>query len=153
LWQDQAWLKAWWQKRFYDHHKAKGKHLKALPMNEDRYTRPLPSLADEALSAQAQAQAPGLSRANARRLIEQYGAAAVERGLNLMRGRHNITNPAGFIITLLRSEHKFLSKSKELPRPAVKTFVSNADWKEQIKQSAYLSFLANADEFLDLSET
>lgn len=44
-----------------------------------------------------------LSRANARRLVEHYGTALIQRALERLAQRRTVENPAGFIITLLRT--------------------------------------------------
>lgn len=44
-----------------------------------------------------------LSRANARRLVEQYGTALIQRALERLAQRRTVENPAGFVITLLRT--------------------------------------------------
>lgn len=44
-----------------------------------------------------------LSRANARRLVEHYGTALIQRALERLAQRRTVENPAGFVITLLRT--------------------------------------------------
>ena len=47
-----------------------------------------------------------ISIAAVRRLVSQYEHALIEKALGLLETRRNITKPAGFFITVLRSESK-----------------------------------------------
>ncbi|MEO0562221.1 MAG: hypothetical protein AAF125_08905 [Chloroflexota bacterium] len=47
-----------------------------------------------------------VSRGTARRLVDQYGVKSVMRALSVVQARENIENPAGFVISFLRSEAK-----------------------------------------------
>jgi hypothetical protein len=50
--------------------------------------------------------ARSLTKDHARRLIKTYGPVMVERGLGVLARRDNIRNPAGFLLTYLRSESR-----------------------------------------------
>ena len=45
-----------------------------------------------------------ISQATSRRLVDTYGVNRVGQGLSLITRRRNILNPAGFLVTWLRSE-------------------------------------------------
>ena len=47
-----------------------------------------------------------ISLAVARKLVSRYNRADIEKALRLLEGRRNIAKPAGFFITVLRSEAK-----------------------------------------------
>jgi hypothetical protein len=78
------------------------------------YRKPLADAALERLAQRISDQVRGIcadpgkqmSLATARRLVDEYGAQLVEQILRLMAQRHNISSPAGFLITVLRSTAK-----------------------------------------------
>jgi hypothetical protein len=83
--------------------------------------------------------AHGMSQGTARQLVRDYGEEAVEKALTLLRTRKNVHNAAGFVITVLRSEHQGQHGSK--PRPA--DLKSHAAWLARLKESPYLDFYEN----------
>jgi hypothetical protein len=79
-----------------------------------RYRKPLSDPRLESLAGQVVEQVnqraatppQRISRASARRLVDEYGPARVERALKVMGRRRNVTHPAGWITVFLRSEVK-----------------------------------------------
>ncbi len=77
-----------------------------------RYWKPLDRPDDEALAQRVYTVVNGraseakhrLSLVSARRLIDDFGAARVERALNALRGRRDVRQPAGWLRVWLRSE-------------------------------------------------
>ena len=47
-----------------------------------------------------------ISMAVSRKLVSRYNRACVEKALRLLEGRRDIAKPAGFFVTVLRSEAK-----------------------------------------------
>jgi hypothetical protein len=47
-----------------------------------------------------------ISIMTARRLVSQYDHALIDRTLHMLKARRNIARPAGFFVTVLRSESK-----------------------------------------------
>lgn len=76
------------------------------------YRRPLPDESAEMAAARVYRRVRELgtregttfSMWTARRLADQYGAEQVQRSLQVVESRGNIQNPAGFIVSYLRSE-------------------------------------------------
>lgn len=54
-----------------------------------------------------------ISKAGARRLVETFGARLVADALHILGARRNVRNPAGFLVTLVRSEAKMGGKVLE----------------------------------------
>lgn len=92
-----------------------------LPVNEPYqpkakrfYKKPLPDSRAEALAQRlyqtvwdrATSEKSRLSLNNARQLIDKYSERLIHRGLDVLKHRKNISNPAGFIIVWLRSTAK-----------------------------------------------
>jgi hypothetical protein len=155
IWRDPERLKYWWQARWRDKHPSAPSRATPL-VRKDRCinsdtSQPLPINAQPKLDAAAEAAAhhaheliTGLSLNNARRLVSRYGTAALEKVLRQISQRGGIFNPAGFLVTTLRSEHLFYSQNvKPKPRPTV----NSSEWVEKMEQSDFVDFLANADEF------
>ncbi len=75
------------------------------------YHRPLPNTRSEALAQRvyetvnqlAQAAEQRLSMANARQWVDESGIEIVARALKLLQRRRNVSQPAGFLKTVLRS--------------------------------------------------
>jgi hypothetical protein len=111
-----------------------------LPIN----AQPKLDAAAETAAHHAHEQIDGLSLNNARRLVSRYGTTAIEKALRQMSQRGGIFNPAGFLVTTLRSEHSFYLKDKQAK---VRPTVASSEWVEKMAQSTFVDFLANADEF------
>jgi hypothetical protein len=111
IWRNTERIKAWWHRLWHEHYpNYKGRRVSPPRRNArkgERYNRPLPDPAHEALAEHTQRQARGLSLPKARELVVRYGVELVKRGLQTLASRLNILNPAGFLIVLLRSEAKF----------------------------------------------
>jgi hypothetical protein len=60
----------------------------------------------ETLNSRTSDLARHISRVAARRLVATYSAQAIDAALRLLAKRHNIDRPAGFFVTILRSESK-----------------------------------------------
>lgn len=101
IWRDTERLKTWWQKLYQQHHRPRR-------TTELSVHTPLSNPDDEAFAQRLYQQTPDLSLQSARNLIRRYGMKAVGQGVKLLNARRNIRNPAGFIVTVARSEHKFL---------------------------------------------
>ncbi len=148
IWRDADASKRWWKALWREHHRHTGVRLKPRPVS-DRYIMPLDHPDDEAAAATIHCQIKNLSIANARRLIVKYGTNKVIEVMKLLTTRPHITNPAGFLITVLRSEHKFYSSHALQPpkrKPAAPE--SSGEWVQKMAASPYVHFLANADEFI-----
>jgi Bifunctional DNA primase/polymerase, N-terminal len=107
IWKEPEQCKKWWQKIWNDKH---GKPFKAqktaekLPNLNPREA----ALADRLYEAiRAINPDRALARALAYEQVQKYGVKLVEWMLGQLSERTNIANPAGFVITVLRSEHKF----------------------------------------------
>lgn len=101
IWRDTERLKRWWQNLYQEHHHPH--HTTERIMHT-----PLSNPDEETFAYRLHQQTPDLSLRNARNLIRRYGMKAVGEGVKLLNERRNIYNPAGFIVTVVRSEHKFL---------------------------------------------
>lgn len=144
IWRDTERVKAWWQTRWHEHQQAQGRG-QAITLTPSKRPAHLSDPAAEACARRLPEQVKNLSLATARKLIVRYGLAAVERGLQALKARANIHNPAGFLVSLLRSEHKFQNTAGR--EPAHHRVSNHSDWVRNMGQSAYLAFVANADEF------
>jgi hypothetical protein len=58
----------------------------------------------ETVNRLATGEASSISQVSARRLVDTYGIQPVRKALRLLQVRGNIRNPAGFIVTVARSE-------------------------------------------------
>ncbi len=58
------------------------------------------------LAALGRADSGRMSKAGARRLVERFGARLVADALHILGARRNVRNPAGFLVTVVRSEAK-----------------------------------------------
>jgi len=143
VWQDQDELKRWWRARWSQrrqlHHKDESVRLPG-PDQLDPET-------ESAVRAIRQ-RIPELSVAKARDLIRSYGVQLLERALKRIFPNSTLRNPAGFLITLLRSEQKFLSRFGKTGAPSARPTAPTAanTWLKNLAQSRYLDFLDNADE-------
>jgi len=156
IWQNQERLKVWWQTRWREQHPSAPR--RATPLAEAPTRRKSDSsyrtegfhvgkrdTATEATALRIHRQVKDLSLRTARQLVDEYGTALVEKGVNLMMRRSNIHNPAGFLITILRSEQKFYSG--HIQKPTSKVNVEDAaTWLQKMAASPYVRFLSNADE-------
>jgi hypothetical protein len=81
-------------------------------LSQRKYRKPLADFGREALAQRLYALVGSLnpdnhiSEINARKLVDQYDARLVERALKRVGRDQRIYNPAGFIVTYLRSEAK-----------------------------------------------
>lgn len=155
IWRDQERLKIFWQTRWREKHPTASRRATPLPnikrrRNSDAFQsdgkHQLPDPASEAAAQRIHERIPDLSRINASRLIMRYGIAQVEAALSRLKARGGIRNPAGFLISLLKSERLFYfaqsSKSRPLPTQ------EGSEWIQHMSESAYVGFLVNADDFV-----
>ncbi len=142
IWRDTERCKAWWRGL---HHTGTGEAVSlTVARPSPASAEPLPP-ASETLSQQLRSRIDRLSLGNARQVVREYGAAAVEKALHVLAHRPHIQNPAGFLVSLLRSE----AGASRQPQPSIGRGQATAlDWVKQLAQSAYLNFFANADEVL-----
>jgi hypothetical protein len=89
------------------------------------------------MARRAHREAAGLSLGSARRLVEGFGHEAVGQGLDLLKRRPGVINPAGFLITYMRSTRKVYYYN----------ITKDAEWVRQMAASPYVTFLANAGDF------
>ncbi|MBZ0281013.1 MAG: bifunctional DNA primase/polymerase [Anaerolineae bacterium] len=101
IWRDNQRLKVWWQKLYRAHYRPRRQ-------SENPVDPLLPNPDEEAFARRLHDQTPDLSLRSARNLIRRYGMKAVGQGIKLLHERRNVRNPAGFLVTVARSEHKFL---------------------------------------------
>ncbi|MEO8611666.1 MAG: bifunctional DNA primase/polymerase [Chloroflexota bacterium] len=157
IWRDQERLKSYWQSRWREKHPS-APH-RATPLVENRRRRNSDAFPNrvsksdpeiEHTAQQAHECVPDLSRINALHLVKQYGVHAVEGAIARLQHRGGIRSPAGFLISLLKSEHLFYSRKtlKSQKRP----HEDASEWVRQMTESAYVEFLSNADEFIDLDK-
>lgn len=78
-----------------------------------------------------------LALAEARRLADECGREKVDAALDLLSKRRHIRNPAGFLITVLGARRGRKPPPQE----------SQEEWFEKMKNSPYVHFLDNADDF------
>jgi hypothetical protein len=89
-------------------------------LTKRRARQPLPDAHEEALAQRVYItlnnRTPDprqrISQATARRCVFKYGSKQVEQVLGLVQRRHNVIKPAGFFMTVLRSESKVGSKRR-----------------------------------------
>lgn len=146
IWRDAQALKSWWHTRQREYRQiARQSQLPPQPAT------PKLSAADEVWVGKLQASVKGLSFANARKLVHQFGVRVVEKALATLQQRGKVRSPAGFLISILRSDSKKLSSNnidynkKTNPKSAL-------DWLRRLAQSEYLSFIANAEDILRWQE-
>jgi hypothetical protein len=159
IWRDTDRLKRWWQTQWRALHPSAPRRATPLASQPRRRktdtsahtssaehinARPLEPAA-EAAARRAHDAIADLSLNNARRLVARYGGAAVDDACRRVAARQTVTNPAGFLVTLLRSEHLFHSPPEHRSqRPSAE---STAEWVTGMTTSPYSQYLANADEF------
>ncbi len=110
IWRDNERLKTWWQALWAEKHPEAVKPERPARSRRQprlRFAHPLPGAADEALALRAHHAAANLSLSSARRLVVTYGSRAVGQALALLASRQRVVNPAGFLVTVARCEHKF----------------------------------------------
>jgi hypothetical protein len=106
-WRDPERCKKWWRKLWNDKHRKPGKAqtlAEKLP-----HLKPYEAALADRLYETVKAMNPdrALARGLAYEQVQKYGVKLVEWVLRQLNERANIVNPAGFVITVLRSEHKF----------------------------------------------
>jgi len=107
MWKDPENCKTWWRKVWNDKHRK--------PANAQTNAENLPNLQPheaalgDRLYEAVKALNPdrALARGVAYEQVQKYGVQSVEWILKQLAERTNIFNPAGFVITVLRGEHKF----------------------------------------------
>lgn len=125
-------LRRWWQQIEADH-RARPAHPPADP--------------DHArLIDQAHAQVPTLSRKTLRHLIQNYGSKLLEQALIVIRQRTWLRNPAGFVVSFIRSSSGKAATNR--PKPSQPT----ENWIQTMAESPFLSFLANPEDVLQASK-
>ena len=162
IWHDQERLKVYWQMRWREKHPAAPRSATPLvdPIrrrNSDasrniglyQATRLDPE--SEGAAQRVHECVPGLSRINALRLVSRYGIQAVGDAINRLAHRGGIRNPAGFLVSLLKSEHLFHSRKVLQARPH--PLEDAAVWVQHMAESAFVDFLLNADEFIDCDKS
>ena len=88
--------------------------------------------------------AHAITRRLARRVVQAYGDALVQRALDTLASRSNVRRPAGFVLTWLRAERPAIqSPVQRRQAPAAD---DSAAWIERLRQSPYLDCIANADD-------
>lgn len=144
IWRDAQALKSWWYSRHQAHRQAE--RDTQLPIG-DQATK-LTAIA-EVLVGTLQSRIKGLSFANARKLVHQFGTQVVEKAFNALQQRSQVRSPAGFFISLLRSEAKSLLNYKLIENNKSRPEAESAlEWLRRLAKSEYLSFIANADDIL-----
>jgi len=146
IWRDPQALKHWWQQRYRDHQQAKNQHISA---SLDQ-PKAIVTSEDKLLIEKVRAQIPNLSLANARKVVQEFGAHLIEKALQAVRTRSNLRSPAGFLIAFLKSEQKILSNNNNSVHP-IENRESSITWVKRMAKSKYLSFIANADDILDIT--
>ncbi len=146
VWRDPQALKHWWQKRHRDHQQAK--HQRAL----ETLTRQETALSPEAnaLVDKVHREIPGLSLANARKMVREFSSQLIEKALQTVRTRAGLRSPAGFLIAFLKSEQKLILSNNN-PGKTVDKRESSIEWVKRLAKSRYLSFIANADDIINLN--
>ncbi len=156
IWRDPERLKIEWQTRWREKHPTAPRRV--TPLLDSRRCRnsdTMPALDHdhsnqhptqfETIAQTIHERIPDLSRINALRLVTRYGVQAVERALACLKTRSHVRNPAGFLISLLKSEHLFCNADQ--PRSSRRTVQDAAEWVQKLSESPYVGFLVNADEF------
>lgn len=147
IWQDAGKLHEWWKARYQAHHLATSQS-QALPT----HSRTQLSGDIRALVERMRTHVKGLSFSNARKLVEQFGAALVEQGLQIIQQRERIHSPAGFLVSLLRSNNKLNNNKSLVYGRARAETESPTEWLRRLAQSEYRSFIANLDQLLGGTE-
>jgi hypothetical protein len=157
IWKRQERLKIWWQGRWREKHPSAPR--RATPLVTARrcrfsdtnnkqasaYQRKLDS-ESETVARHAHEQVRDLSMGSARSLVKLYGLAQVEKAVQQVCHRSGIMNPAGFLVSLLKSENLFYSE-KIKNRTQKSRAEDTTTWITQMANSPFLDFLANADDF------
>jgi hypothetical protein len=105
-----------------------------------------PASEHQRLIEQARAQVPTLSHKTLRNLIQEYGAKLLEQALSVIRQRTWLRNPAGFLISFIRSSSG--KPASQRPKPDQPT----ENWVEAMAGSEFLNFLANPEDVLQAHE-
>lgn len=92
-----------------------------------------------------------LTRGKAKRLVGEYGTAQVEAALEVLAGRSDIHNPAGFIIAHLRREQAKAEAAQEVWKPITLEDIRRsmleahrAFW-EEFRASPYANWFGNVE--------
>lgn len=142
IWRDAQALRSWWHTRQQEYRQA-ARQLQ-LPISP---ASPKLSSADEVWVGKLQAGVKGLSFANARKLVREFGARVVEKAFGTLQQRSKVRSPAGFLISLLRSDRKLLSENN-IKNDNNYSASAAVDWLRRLAQSEYLSFIANAEDIV-----
>ncbi len=149
IWRDAQALKHWWQRRYREHQQLK--HQYDLASSVQVVDTTVITESTKALTERLHHQIPNLSFANARRLVQQFSEQLIEEALAVVSGRGKLQNPAGFLVTFLRSEHNLISLNKQARKfTEEKKGESSMQWLRRLAQSEYVSFISNADDLLNL---
>lgn len=144
IWQNQNLLQRWWQTEWRTKHSNAPR--RATPMaGKQMHTLNITYQQPSLVAQKAHQQVKGLSLRTAQGLVNHYGDIQIEKALRILRHRTNVANPAGFLITLLKSENLFYKTDSEVVTNAIP---DSQTWVQQMAASDYLDFLVNADEFL-----
>jgi hypothetical protein len=145
IWHDVQALKVWWQQRYREHQETKRNGIAKSLSRE-----PVPiSESDQLLADRLHTQVPDLSLKNARQLVSRFSSHLIEKGLSLTRLRGGLRNPAGFLISFLKSESAvpFRTQKDVSIRPKGE---SAMDWLRRLAKSEYLNFISNVDDILNI---
>ena len=149
VWRDAQALKRWWQERYREYQRLKHQRTVAPTARIDE-TKVMSESA-KALTEKLHKQIPNLSFANARNIVCQFSGQLVEKALAAVRGREKLRNPAGFLVTFLRSESKLISKNnKSIVSAPSKKGESAMEWLRRLAKSEYLNFISNVDDLLNM---
>lgn len=145
IWRDASALKVWWQQRYREHQETKGKQVAASTTNEHSHI----SEQDQLLADRLHLEVTQLSLRNARALVSKFGRQLIERAMTVIHKRGGLRNPAGFLISFLKSEStaSMTPKRDSLTKPQGE---SAMDWLRRLAKSEYLNFIANVDENLNI---
>ncbi len=145
IWRDLDACKVWWR-RLCDDRDAAGRRAQKPAARPD--SLPLADPAAEQLARRAWETVRDLSRKTARRLVERYGVALVEKALAVLSQRP-ARNPAGLLVSILKSMYKLFNNIINLPpdRPPE----AQSEWLARMAASPYLEFLANAEDIKRLA--
>lgn len=91
-----------------------------------------------------------MTRKAAAALAEKYPADLIDRGLEALAQRHDLHNPAGFLIVWLRS-HSGAAQRAEIvlsQNNSALAAAHHADWLERQRRSPYAALYANAEDLM-----
>ncbi len=147
IWRNPEALKVWWQDRYRDHQATKRQQATTTVPNDQ------PHIAenDQLLADRLHTQVPQLSLRNARQLVDRFSHHLIEKALNVIHARGGLRNPAGFLISFLKSESKSVVGQQKgiVTKPKGE---SAMDWLRRLATSEYLNFISNADDILNIDQ-